>query len=782
MKKILLRFGLVFCLSFILPFLIVLQSSHSAQPPSTLTASFQGVGADAVSEIVLLPDGRPDFNIRLSGLRPSPSVIRVTSDTGGVWQIPFNGANWVVGSNFSGANGDIYFSQFPSSNFYVQIWYADGSFDEADAASLPSPPSTLTASFRGTGTDTVGEVVLAPDGRLDFNIRLGGLRSAPTEIQILSDSGGIWKIPFNGVNWVIALPNYNAGSGDLYFAQFPSKIFRVQVGYADGTTDQADVVNQTGNPQADIQRLLEQATFGPTAALTTTVQSTGIEAFLNQQLSAPMQNYPDLAFWPQTRPATCIDTCQRDNFTYYQVQRHFFANALAGQDQLRQRVAFALSEILVTSAVDVPMPAWMRSYQQLLYRSAFGNFRQLLYDVTLHPTMGRFLDILNNRCQRSNPVNVNICRNGLTSQPNENYAREVLQLFSIGTFLLNQDGTRKLDGSGNPIASYDQKTVEEFARVFTGWILAPALPAPADSGATTVPNYRDRMVQHLDGQNREDYHDRGLKTLLDGRVLPAGQTADQDLNAAIDNIADHPNVAPFISKQLIQQLVTSNPSPAYVQRIAAVFTANGTSATQLFQVVKAILLDPEARGDFKDPAIQPNYGKLREPVLFITNILRAFNATSDGILNSLNVGGSLIGTADMSEDLFNAPSVFNYYPPTARVPAENAVGPEFAIFSSLTSLRRANFVNRVIFSTIPAAPPNRPLGTSIDLAPFDSLAANPDQLLDALNNLLLHGSMSAEMRNNVKTAVNSVAASNPRLRVRTAVYLIATSSQYQVQR
>jgi hypothetical protein len=270
--------------------------------------------------------------------------------------------------------------------------------------------------------------------------------------------------------------------------------------------------------------------------------------------------------------------------------------------------------------------------------------------------------------------------------------------------------------------------------------------------------------------------------LLDGRFLPAGQTADQDLNAAIDNIADHPNVAPFISKQLIQQLVTSNPSPAYVQRIAAVFTANGTSATQLFQVVKAILLDPEARGDFKDPAIQPNYGKLREPVLFITNILRAFNATSDGILNSLNVGGSLIGTADMSEDLFNAPSVFNYYPPTARVPAENAVGPEFAIFSSLTSLRRANFVNRVIFSTIPAAPPNRPLGTSIDLAPFDSLAANPDQLLDALNNLLLHGSMSAEMRNNVKTAVNSVAASNPRLRVRTAVYLIATSSQYQVQR
>jgi uncharacterized protein (DUF1800 family) len=495
-----------------------------------------------------------------------------------------------------------------------------------------------------------------------------------------------------------------------------------------------------------------------------------------------LSDYPDLPFWPQTRPATCTGDCQRDNYTLYQLQRHLYSNALFGPDQLRQRMAVGLSEILVTSAVDVPLPSWMRSYQQLLYRSAFGNFRQLLYDVTLHPTMGRFLDMLNNRCQALTPPNVNICRNGLSSQPNENYAREVLQLFSIGTFLLNQDGTRVLDSNGNPIPTYDQKTVEEFARVFTGWVLAPALPAPVDSGATTVPNYRDPMVVHKDSQAREDYHDRGPKTLLNGFQLPGGQSADQELNAAIDNIADHPNVAPFISKQLIQRLVTSNPSPAYVQRIANVFTANRTSPTQLFQVARAILLDPEARGPSKSPTTEPNYGKLREPVLFITNVLRAFNATSDGILNSLNVVGSLIGSADMSEDLFNAPSVFNFFPPTARVPGENALGPEFAIFSSLTSLRRSNFVYRVIFSTIPAAPPNRPLGTSIDLASWDSLAANPDQLLDSLNTLLLHGAMSLEMRQTIKTAVASVPASNPRLRVRTAIYLIATSSQYQVQR
>ena len=643
------------------------------------------------------------------------------------------------------------------------------------------PPSTLTASFQGANADAVSTTTLSPDGQADFNIRLGGLRAIPTQIQVTSDSGGIWKFPYN-YNWIVGLFNFNSTTGDLYFAQYPSSTFNVQVWYADGTSDQAAVSNSVADAQYDTVRFLEQSTFGPTSQSISRVQNIGFEAFLNEQVAAPLLDYPDLPFWPQTRPATCTGDCQRDNYTLYQLQRHLYSNALFGQDQLRQRMAVGLSEILVTSAVDVPLPSWMRSYQQLLYRNAFGNFRQLLYDVTLHPTMGRFLDMLNSRCQALTPPNVNICRNGLSSQPNENYAREVLQLFSIGTFLLNQDGTRVLDSNGNPIPTYDQKTVEEFARVFTGWGLAPALPAPVESGATTVPNYRDPMVVHKDSQAREDYHDRGPKTLLNGFQLPGGQSADQELNAAIDNIADHPNVAPFISKQLIQRLVTSNPSAAYVQRIANVFLANRTSPTQLFQVARAILLDPEARGPSKSPTTEPNYGKLREPVLFITNVLRAFNATSDGILNSLNVGGSLIGSADMSEDLFNAPSVFNFFPPTARVPGENALGPEFAIFSSLTSLRRSNFVYRVIFSTIPAAPPNRPLGTSIDLASWDSLAANPDQLLDSLNTLLLHGAMSLEMRQTIKTAVASVPASNPRLRVRTAIYLIATSSQYQVQR
>ena len=403
----------------------------------------------------------------------------------------------------------------------------------------------------------------------------------------------------------------------------------------------------TGN----LVRFLEQATFGPTPLLIVRLEQVGLEGFLEEQRTAPMTDYPDFEFWPQTRPASCTGDCQRDNYTYYQLQRHFFSNALYGEDQLRQRIAFALGQILVSSRSDVPLPSWMRTYQQLLYKSAFGNFRQLLYDVTVNATMGRFLDMLNNRCQTRTPPDINICRNGLNSQPNENYAREILQLFSIGTFMLNQDGTRQLDSSGNPIPTYDQEIVEEFSRVFTGWILAPAFIGTFECRVTRT------QLPGFDAGEAGFAGPRGLSRQSSQKIangISAGRAPIQtaELGAAIDNIAFHPNVAPFIGKQLIQHLVTSNPSPAYVGRIAAVFTANTNSPTQLFNVVRAILLDPEARGDSIDTATQPDFGKLREPVQFITNLLRAFNATSDGVLNSLNIGGSAIGSAEYEPGCF----------------------------------------------------------------------------------------------------------------------------------
>ena len=380
-----------------------------------LAGNFVARAADVVSPGSLSPDGQPDFDIKVTGLRSMPTIVQIVSDTNSVWVSPFNSANWLIGLlNYNNGAADLYFSQFPSNSFTIHVVYADGSTDQATVTSTPPPPPPLlTATITGSSTDVVSPASVSPDGLPDFNIKLTGLRSIPTVIQIVSDTNGVWVFPFNGANWPIGLLNYNNGAADLYLSRFASNSFTIHVVYSDGSTDQASAAQNHGPAlMSDVQRLIEQATFGPKPALTASVQSGGIESFLDQQLYAPMQDYPDLPFWPQTRPTTCIDDCLRDNYSFYPIQRHLFANALSGQDQLRQRVAFGLSQILVTSQTDIPLPSWMRSYQQLLYRSALGNFRQLLFDVTVHPTMGRFLDMLNNRCQRGNPVNANTCRNG----------------------------------------------------------------------------------------------------------------------------------------------------------------------------------------------------------------------------------------------------------------------------------------------------------------------------------------------------------------------------------
>jgi uncharacterized protein (DUF1800 family) len=503
---------------------------------------------------------------------------------------------------------------------------------------------------------------------------------------------------------------------------------------------------------SDIVRFLEQATWGPTSALIEHVREVGFEAFLEEQFQAPASSYPTLPLYPTTRDtATCPNgsACQRDNYTMYPLQTRFFVNALYGEDQVRQRVAFALHQIIVVSGVEVTQPSWMAPYLQTLDRHAFGNFRQLLYDITRNPAMGNYLDINNNTRTR----------------PNENYAREILQLFSIGTVQLNIDGTTQVDGEGQPIPSYTQETVNNFARVFTGWRFATAV-------APGVPNYIAPMVPN------NAQHDVLAKTLLNGVTLPDGQNTSTDLDDAIDNIFNHPNVGPFISKQLIQHLVTSNPSREYVARVAAVFDGEGGERGDLRAVVRAILLDPEARGSVKTDV---NYGRLRHPAQFIAGILRAFNARaadgsamSDGYLNPQSV--------QMGMDVFRPPSVFSYFSPSGVVPGTAGVrGPEFALLSTSTALRRLNFVNTMVFSRI-AASANAPTGTSLDLTPLLPLAATPGALVDSLNDLLLHGTMSTEMHDRIVGAVGAVASSNAIKRVRTAVYLVLTSSQYQVER
>jgi uncharacterized protein (DUF1800 family) len=540
----------------------------------------------------------------------------------------------------------------------------------------------------------------------------------------------------------------------------------------------APVVSEAQPSTADTVRFLKQSTFGPTWELAATVQEIGFESFLDQQFGAAMSAYPRIDLRVPD-PASCdVEPdpagCRRDYYSMYLLQAHFFRNALYGADQLRQRVAWALSQIFVTSGLPPYQYAfWMRPYQQLLYERAFGNFRQLLRDVTLSPMMGRYLDMLDNRCQLRTPSDPGVCRAGRAVKPNENYARELLQLFSIGTVMLNPDGTPVLDEGGNPIETYDQDTVEEFSRALTGWILAPQV-------APGVPNYIEPMRVALDGSRRELYHDRGVKTLLNVVQLPGGRSAEEELEAVLDNLVNHQNVAPFITKQLIQKLVTSNPSPAYVGRIARVFNATLSSTTQLQEVVRAILLDPEARGDV---AVDPGHGHLLEPVLAMTRFLRAFQASSDGVLTSLNLGGAYqIGAAQMEQDVFRAPSVFNFYSPDFQVPGEPGVlGPEFEIYSSMTALRRANFFSRLIFLGI-AAGGDRPLGTSIDLSRYMDVAIDPAMLVQQLNSLLLQGSMPLKMYEIVTNHVAGIPEDDPLRRVQDAAYLIVTSTQFQVER
>jgi uncharacterized protein (DUF1800 family) len=548
---------------------------------------------------------------------------------------------------------------------------------------------------------------------------------------------------------------------------------------------------------AEAVRFLEQAAWGPTPAEVAHVKALGLRAYLDEQFNAPVlnptkgSNYPDLAFPLDDQATACPSSspgdpnynqsvCNRDNFSMYPLQRTYFTNALYGPDQLRQRVAFALHQILVVSGISpLNRGSWMTIYLQSLDRHAFGNYRTLLQEITLNPSMGEYLDM----------------RLSTRTNPNENWAREVLQLFSIGVNELNLDGTPKLDAQGTPIPSYSQVTVNEFTKVFTGWNLNPTLLGPG------INNWRDPMVPRTGTQ-----HDGSAKTLLNNVAVPAcgnnAACAQSDLTAALDNIFNHPNVGPFIGKQLIQHLVTSNPSPAYVERVARVFNNDcdalypqGCSTTRgnLRAVVQAILLDPEARGDVKT---SPNYGKLREPAQYIINVLRALNvksadktSTSDGVLGTRS---TVDFTGSMDQPIFLPATVFSYYQSEYEVPGAKILGPAFGILSTSTTLRRANNINTLIYTgvsanlTTPSAfSPDRPKGTSVDLSNLEALASTPDAIADQLNALMLHGTMSTQVRTSITTAMNAIPTSDAafaRKRAQVAAYLVATSSQYDVQR
>ncbi|HEX8736904.1 MAG TPA: DUF1800 family protein [Pyrinomonadaceae bacterium] len=555
----------------------------------------------------------------------------------------------------------------------------------------------------------------------------------------------------------------------------------------------------------DRVRFMEQATFGPKASLESRLRRISYSTWIAEQMEEKLDAngdlrystfaYPKIPLMPAAPPTDCDGnpnnvadlppTCFRDRYSMYLLQRWFYREALYGEDQqLRRRVSWALGQMWVVSGRETVQSGRMLSYLKTLDSNAFGSYRQLMKEMTLNPTMGNYLDMAISTRQ----------------SPNENYAREILQLFTIGLYMLNPDGTVKLDGTGAPIPSYDQSIVNGFTKVFTGWSFCELPTAQCPNRTQGALNFTDPMIV-INPAN----HDPGSKQVLtypgSSSIIPAGQTAEQDLEQAIDNIFHHPNVGPFVGKHLIQQLVTSNPTPAYVKRVAAAFNNNGSGIRgDMKAVIRAVLLDPEARGNIKT---DPDYGKLREPVLYVTNFLRPFNPVaqanpvaaencaglSDGMINSV--------TFTLDQDVYNPPSVFNYYPMDYTIPNTPLSGPEFGIFSTGTALKRPNFVHQMIgpgtgggngitVVNNQQAANYTPCGTRIDLLRLQQLSTSDPTgaaLVDTLNREMMHGAMSTQMRNYIMTAVQAVTANDAGLkRARTAVYLVATAPQFQVQR
>jgi len=533
----------------------------------------------------------------------------------------------------------------------------------------------------------------------------------------------------------------------------------------------------------DRSRFMEQAAFGPTTALDQRIRRIGLRTWIAEQFQAPYPKipYPGFPQMPTNAPVDCDGAadpdplCSLNHYSMYPMQNWFFKEAFYGDAQLKHRVTWSLSQIWVTSGIETQQSSHAEAYYKVLDRNAFGNWRQLMQEMTLNGAMGNYLDMI--RSTRFNP--------------NENYAREVLQLFNIGLFMLNQDGTRKTDLTGNPIPTYDQTTVNNFTNVFTGWSLCSVSGPSCPNLVLGSPNYKDPLIiANTNG------HDLTAKTLLNypgvtNQNVPAcaGCTgtaitsyASNSLNQALDNIFYHPNVPPFVSRLLIQHMVTGDPTPAYVGRVAAVFINNGQGVRgDMKSVIKAILLDPEARGNVKT---DPYYGKLREPVQLFTNLARHFQVSSaDGLSQSDGVVNGF--TSNLGQNVFMSPTVFNYYSPEFYIQGTSLKSPEFGIYTTATSVGRLNLGNTFVFSRFNVSVPTRPSGTSFkftELLPFAQADASGNQLLDELNTRMMHGTMSASMRSTILTAVLAVPSTNPTLRVQQAVYLVATSSQYQVQR
>ena len=665
-------------------------------------------------------------SVRLGATAQMTATVANTTNTGVTWSV-----NGVAGG--SASNGTI-----SATGLYTA------------PATLPNPSTVTVAAFSvasPTVSGSLSEAVLNPVAVVTSAV---AGQTAPGTIYSLDVMGTGFvsgaTIQVNGA----AVPTLFVSGAEL----------KATITVASGVTTLPVTVanpNPGGNTsamaQASVQpvttsvavaaRLLDQATFGPTLNDIQHVQSVGINGYLTEQFNTAPTLLPALSLTPAA-------ICTATNLTPCE-QSEWWQAATTGPDQLRQRVAFALAEIFVVSTNSVNAQSVV-TYQNMLATDAFSNFSTILNDVALSTAMGGYLNMLHS----NKPGNGQIA--------NENFSREEMQLFTIGLAMLNQDATEQLDSSSKPIPAYTEAQVQAFARAYTGWTYATATGGIPAKFPNYTANYAVPMVAV------ESAHDTTAKVLLNGTTLPAGGTSAQDLSGALTNLFNHPNVGPFVCRQLIQHLVSSNPSGAYVSRVAAVFANNGKGVRGDMQaVVRAILKDQEARaGDTNE---NTEGGHLREGILTVTNAVRGL-----GFVNTSAVGDySALSnySATLNERPYASGSVFNFFPPDYVIPGSTINAPEFGQENTATAMLRLTLADNIVY--------NRISGFTVNLSATSGLgltAANPANLVDSLGIVFMHGQMPTSMRTAMINHITTLTDNGQRVRV--AAYLILTSPQYKV--
>jgi uncharacterized protein (DUF1800 family) len=503
---------------------------------------------------------------------------------------------------------------------------------------------------------------------------------------------------------------------------------------------------------SDASRFLHQSTFGPTATDIETLSQTNFESWFNQQVAEP-----PCFIQPQLGEGYGIPY-------RLSVEGVWWHCVMTSKDQLRQRMAFALSQIFVISNAGGRLSLNFRptaAYHDMLMKNAFGNYRKLLKEISTNPVMGVMLSFVKNQKEDL----------AASRFPDENYARELLQLFSIGKFLLNIDGTYKIDpATGEPIPTYDQKVIFNLAKIFTGWNYWQDASRERPSWDNGTEVWTEPLIPF------EQYHSPGPKTLFNGIVIPAGLSAEADMDLALDHIFNHPNVPPFISHLLIQRFVTSNPSPGYIKRVATVFINNGKGVRgDLLATLKAILTDHEARG--KESFVNPKHGKLREPVVMLGNLLRITNPRISSDSDFPRIWG-LFGEFGLNQNPYSAPTVFNFFhprfSPKGVVSEAKLVAPEFETLTSINSIGRINYLTNYLLSGIAYESVLPTFSTWL------ALASSPLNLVEKLNLVLTANALDATTVKEIAEVVGKTPPANTKERVWRAMQLVISSPDYQI--